>query len=110
LPQPREPAPTHPLRHHPTKPRIPQPRLTSKSPVDLLPNLQLLAGVPNTEKHAKLPAEWLAQAFAIDAERQTYLHENDLQDLPLDLREFLAFIEQRKQRMRTRLNSLLGVD
>ncbi|WP_182883952.1 DUF262 domain-containing protein [Microbispora sp. H10949] len=83
---------------------------TYRATVDLLPNLQLLAGVPNTEKHAKLPAEWLAQAFATDAERQTYLHENDLQDLPLDLREFLAFIEQRKQRMRTRLNSMLGVD
>ncbi|WP_197042944.1 transposase [Microbispora rosea] len=29
--QPRKPVVTHSLRHHPTKPRIPQPRLTSKS-------------------------------------------------------------------------------
>ncbi|WP_049562708.1 DUF262 domain-containing protein [Nonomuraea sp. SBT364] len=83
---------------------------TYRATVDLLPNLQLLGGVPNAEKHAKLPANWLAHAFATDAERHTYLHANDLQDLPLDLHDFLAFIEQRKRRMRTRLSSVLGVD
>ena len=31
---PGKPASPHPLRHHPTKPRMPQPRLTSKSPID----------------------------------------------------------------------------
>ncbi len=83
---------------------------TYRSAVDLLPNLQLLGGVPNAEKQAKLPAEWLVQAFATDAERHTYVHENDLQELPLDLHDFLAFVEWRKQRMRTRLSSVLGVD
>jgi hypothetical protein len=83
---------------------------TYRAAVDLLPNLQLLGGVPNAEKHAKLPAAWLAQTFATDAERHTYLYANDLQDLPLDLRDFLAFVERRKQRMRTRLSSELGVD
>jgi hypothetical protein len=82
---------------------------TYRSAVDLLPNLQLLGGVPNAEKQAKLPAEWLVQAFATDAERHTYVHENDLQELPLDLHDFLAFVEWRKQRMRTRLSSVLGV-
>ncbi|MFC6023847.1 DUF262 domain-containing protein [Plantactinospora solaniradicis] len=80
-----------------------------RAAVDLLPNLQLLGGVPNAEKHAKMPAEWLAQAFATDAERQTYLNENDLRDLSLDLKDFLAFFEERKQRMRKRLSSVLGV-
>jgi hypothetical protein len=76
---------------------------------DLLPNLQLLGGVPNVEKQAKLPATWLAEAFASEAERHTYLSENDLQDLPLDLDDFLAFFEERKQRMRKRLSNILGV-
>lgn len=77
--------------------------------VDLLPNLQLLGGVLNAEKHAKLPAEWLASAFRTDAQRQTYCQENDLQDLPLDLADFLTFFEGRRQRMRQRLSAALGV-
>ena len=46
---------------------------------DLLPNLQLLPGLPNVEKLAKLPAEWLAGPhFPSDEQREAYLNENDL--------------------------------
>ncbi|MFD1320714.1 hypothetical protein [Micromonospora sonneratiae] len=65
--------------------------------------------MPNVEKQAKLPAAWLAHAFATDAERQTYVVDNDLQDLSPDLSDFLTFFEKRKQRMRERLTTLLGV-
>jgi len=76
--------------------------------VDCLPNLQLLGGIPNVEKQAKLPGEWVATAFPVE-QRTTYLHDNDLDGLPLDLADFLAFYTQRKERMRERLLNVLGV-
>lgn len=77
--------------------------------VDGLANLQLLAGVPNTEKQAKLPAEWLAGPhFPTEELRQTYVAENDLQGLPDDLNGFLDFYEARRQRIQKRLSSLLA--
>ncbi|WP_328423922.1 DUF262 domain-containing protein [Micromonospora sp. NBC_00389] len=76
---------------------------------DLLPNLQLLGGVPNVEKRAKLPAEWLPTAFATDAEQETYERDNDLISLPADMGGFLSFFEERKARMRKRLTGALGV-
>ncbi len=80
-----------------------------RAEVDCLPNLQLLGGGPNTEKQAKLPAEWLITAFSSDDHRVTYKHDNDLDGLPLDLAAFLDFYGQRKERMRQRLLKVLGV-
>jgi hypothetical protein len=77
--------------------------------VDRLPNLQLLAGVPNTEKNAKLPADWLEAAFPVEGQRNAYLRDNDLDALPLELTRFLDFYGQRRERMRNRLAILLGV-
>jgi hypothetical protein len=77
--------------------------------VDCLPNLQLLGGIPNVEKQAKLPGEWLTTAFASVEQRATYLHDNDLDGLPLDLANFLDYYAQRKERMRARLLQVLGV-
>jgi hypothetical protein len=76
--------------------------------VNLLPNLQLLAGTANIEKQDGLPAAWIESAFPSDEKRATYLAENDLDGLPLDLGDFTAFFEQRKQRIRTRLLAALG--
>lgn len=81
-----------------------------RTAVDCLPNLQLLGGVPNIEKQASLPAEWLATAFPSDEQRATYLRENDLDGLPLDLADFLNFYNQRKEGMRQRLLKMLGVN
>jgi hypothetical protein len=77
--------------------------------VDCLPNLQLLGGIPNIEKQAALPDKWLAAAFPSDEHRTTYLRDNDLDDLPLDLADFLDFFAQRRERMRERLLKVLGV-
>lgn len=60
---------------------------------NLLPNLQLLAGTANIQKQDILPEEWIATAFPSDAKRKTYLDENDLDDLPLGLADFLKFHE-----------------
>lgn len=76
--------------------------------VNLLPNLQLLAGTANIEKQDGLPAEWIDTAFPSKDKRATYLAENDLDGLPLDLADFTSFFEQRKQRVRTRLLATLG--
>ncbi len=76
--------------------------------VNLLPNLQLLAGTANIEKQDSLPAAWIESAFPSDDKRATYLAENDLDGLLLDLGDFAAFFEQRKQRIRTRLLAALG--
>lgn len=76
--------------------------------VNLLPNLQLLAGTANIEKQDSLPAEWIDTAFPSEDKRATYLAENDLDGLPLDLADFTSFFEQRKQRIRARLLAALG--
>lgn len=76
--------------------------------VNLLPNLQLLAGTANIEKQDGLPAEWIDTAFPSEDKRATYLTENDLDGLPLDLADFTSFFEERKQRIRTRLLAALG--
>jgi hypothetical protein len=81
-----------------------------RNAVDCLPNLQLLGGVPNTEKQAKFPAQWLTDAFSSEEQRDTYIRDNDLQSLPLDLSTFPDFFGQRRGRMRRRLVKLLGID
>lgn len=76
--------------------------------VNLLPNLQLLAGTANIEKQDSVPATWIEAAFPDEDRRATYLAENDLDGLPLDFGDFTTFFEQRKQRIRTRLLAALG--
>ncbi|AXE38009.1 DUF262 domain-containing protein [Acidipropionibacterium virtanenii] len=76
--------------------------------VNLMPNLQLLAGTANIEKQDALPAQWIEAAFPTSEKRATYIAENDLDNLPLDLEGFPVFFAQRKQRIRTRLVTALG--
>lgn len=76
--------------------------------VNLLPNLQLLAGTANIEKQDALPATWIETAFPNEAKRASYLAENDFDSLPLDLDGFSEFFEQRKLRIRNRLIKVLG--
>ncbi|MBA8828302.1 DUF262 domain-containing protein [Alpinimonas psychrophila] len=75
---------------------------------NLLPNLQLLAGTANIEKQDALPGDWIAAAFPSEEKRTTYLDENDLDGLPVDIAGFLTFFEQRKARVRDRLVKALG--
>jgi Protein of unknown function DUF262 len=79
--------------------------------IDLLPNLQLLAGTANIEKQDALPADWIGSeaVFPSEEKRKTYIQENDLDGLPLDLARFLDFFDGRKARMRDRLVKALGV-
>lgn len=73
-----------------------------------LPNLQLLAGIPNTEKQAELPLKWLQGPHFTSAEaRDTYMRENDFDDLPLEFERFLDFYNGRRERIERRLRTLL---
>ena len=77
---------------------------------NLLPNLQLLEGTRNSEKLAMLPADWIKVHFASEARRARYLEDNDLDELPLRLADFLAFFEGRRNRIRKKLvDVVLGV-
>ncbi len=76
--------------------------------VNLLPNLQLLAGTANIEKQDALPADWIEAAFPSEEKRATYIAENDLDGLPLSLGCFMTFFNRRKQRVRERLITALG--
>jgi hypothetical protein len=88
-----------------TKAGIPSDRLDAYlNAVDSLPNLQLLPGIPNIEKQAKLPSDWLAGPHFPTAEkRERYLELNDLQELPLELHRFLDFHAARRELMASRL-------
>ena len=77
--------------------------------VDRLPNLQLLGGLANIEKQAKLPHEWLQAAYADKDKRQTYIAENDFDGMPESMPEFMAFYERRKDLLRIRLLKALRV-
>jgi len=80
-----------------------------------LPNLQLLPGAVNIQKQAMMPREWIDRlAAGSDAEqataaRESYLVLHDLYGLPEDMLGFPDFYEARKERMRERLETLLGV-
>ena len=77
--------------------------------VDSLPNLQLLPGIPNIEKQAALPSDWLAGPHFPTAEkRERYLERNDLQGLPLELDRFLDFHAARRELMTSRLRAVIG--
>lgn len=74
-----------------------------------LPNLQLLVGTRNTEKLAMLPAEWVSGHFESADRRSAYLRENDLDGLSLEMGDFLSFFKSRRQRMRQKLVTVLGL-
>lgn len=75
-----------------------------------LPNLQLLAGIPNVEKGAQWPWEWMnGNHFVSTAAREQYRAQNDLDLLPEDLSGFIQFYDERKQRLAKRLSALLDV-
>lgn len=79
--------------------------------VDTLPNLQLLPGIPNIEKLATLPADWLRGPHFPSAEkREVYLERNDLRGLPLELDRFLDFHSSRRELMAGRLRTTLGAN
>jgi hypothetical protein len=76
---------------------------------DGLANLQLLEGIPNLEKQAKLPHAWLRECFTEPQDQEHYCHVHLLGELPEEITEFKAFYETRRERLRERIAQLVTV-
>ena len=72
-----------------------------------LANLQLLEGRENSEKRAKLPAEWLSQKFS-DSERRQHENIHMLGEVPETITKFDIFYEARRARLKTKIEELLA--
>ena len=72
---------------------------------DPIANLQLLPGPENLAKSNAMPAEWMReQGYGQDWRVRGYMG-----DIPDDMTGFLAFWEERRDRMKKRLAGFLGV-
>ena len=74
---------------------------------DLLGNLQLLQGAMNTEKNAKMPADWLSETFPDDSTRSGYMESHALGHVPANITEFDTFFEARRERLKVWIGELL---
>jgi hypothetical protein len=75
---------------------------------DGVANLQLLNGAANLEKQAQMPRDWLQGMFADATRRASYCEQHLLGEVPADIAEFATFYSARRERLRTRLETLLG--
>jgi Protein of unknown function DUF262 len=75
---------------------------------DRIANLQLLEGAVNVAKNDALPADWLNSSYPESVARTNYLERNDVGKLPLTESEFMDFYYDRRERMRSRLTTLLA--
>lgn len=73
-----------------------------------LPNLQLLEGGENLAKQASLPVEWMEETMKPSA-RSNYCDLHLLGTVPKAIADFRGFYEARKEELKARLGSLLGV-
>lgn len=75
-----------------------------------LPNLQLLEGTANSEKRDALPAKWLAAHYPNAGDQAHYCAMHDLGGIPEALDGFEQFHADRRERLRTRIKTVLGVE
>lgn len=79
--------------------------------VNRIGNLQLMNGVVNIDKRAKLPATWMQEHFLNDdTERTNFLSQYLLEGLPESLQGFLDFYDTRRSALRGRIKELLSPD
>lgn len=76
---------------------------------DQLPNLQLLPGIPNQEKNAMSPLQWLKQHIPDLATQQDYVGRHGLENLADDLPSFSRFFDARRKWLKQRLVTVLSV-
>ena len=65
--------------------------------VDVLPNLQLLEGVPNQEKSDTDFEEWLEETHHSKQARHLFTQRNYVPDVDLAFTNFLEFFEKRRE-------------
>lgn len=75
---------------------------------DRLPNLELLPGLENIGKSAKLPADWLAAEYQSADERSAFLARHALPPtLPNTVEEFSDYFEARSKNITARIHEML---
>lgn len=77
--------------------------------VNVLPNLQILEGVPNQEKGATDFKHWLKKSCTTERERKDYIKRHYIPDIDLSIDNFQEFIEGRKTLIREELCKRLDV-
>lgn len=76
--------------------------------VDLLPNLQLLEGIPNQEKNDSDFDNWLTDKFKNKQARQIFMDKNYIPtEINLEFDNFREFFDERRQQMFSALSKLL---
>lgn len=76
---------------------------------DRLPNLELLEGLDNISKSAKMPADWAQEVFPTPDDLAVYRERQAMPaHLPADLNDFSEFYTQRRTMLRERLLRTLG--
>jgi len=76
--------------------------------VDLLPNLQLLEGIPNQEKTDTEFETWLHETYKSKQTRRSFTDKNYIpEEVDLDLDNFREFSEERRSLLSAQLTALL---
>ena len=76
--------------------------------VNRLGNLQLLEGVVNNEKRAKLPVVWMRECWPDEEARRRYRDRYLLGEVPEELAGFVPFYLARRELLRERIVELVG--
>lgn len=71
-------------------------------------NLQLLEGIPNVEKRAKMPAKWMNEFFSDNETREHYQKLYFMGEVPRDMIDFLVFYEARRARLQRRIEQIVN--
>ena len=71
-------------------------------------NLQLLEGIPNVEKRAKMPAEWMKEFFSDKEARVHYQKLYFMGEVPGNMADFLVFYEARRERLQRRIGQIVN--
>jgi hypothetical protein len=75
---------------------------------DRLPNMMLLEGSLNNSKNDTLPLVWMNGLYPNTADCKAVAERNDVGLIPSSPQEFMAFFEDRKERIRERLATMLA--
>jgi hypothetical protein len=79
--------------------------------VDLLPNLQLLEGIPNQEKNDSEFEPWLHDTYKSKQARESFMEKNFIPtDIDLSFENFVEFVTKRRSELLDRLTSVLNDD
>jgi len=78
--------------------------------VDLLPNLQLLEGIPNQEKSDTAFEDWLKGTYKTADDRSSYMKRHFIPDVDLSFSNFKVFFKKREELMKDELRRILLVN